>query len=250
MASSIFKNTKNKSIILVGNSVEIMEHEHHEFIDSHDIVVHFGSALGATDKQKKSIGKRTDIWVTGQFRAGLFNKFYSEFKNGEYKNIKILLNRCRKNWHDKTWIIEDKLPNEMKYETMFSDKEMFEMMKELNKSTKSEYRFSAGFLTILFFIFKVKNYKSLSLIGFDFFAKSTKTRRMAPLDDPKIPGYVSKCDPHSWHMPLYTIAQSSHEMQFEQDYVLMLERRGLLKWHILSDLKKSKIKYTNWLNKK
>jgi len=33
----------------------------------------------------------------------------------------------------------------------------------------------------------------------------------------------------------------------EQQYISFLERRGLLKWNVLSDLKEGKIKYTDWM---
>ena len=36
-------------------------------------------------------------------------------------------------------------------------------------------------------------------------------------------------------------------MQFEQQYVSFLERRGLLNWHVLSNLKEEGIKYTGWM---
>ena len=52
MAQSIKRLVKDKSIIFVGNSVEIMHHKHADFIDSHDIVVRFGRAMEATPKQE------------------------------------------------------------------------------------------------------------------------------------------------------------------------------------------------------
>ena len=52
MVESIKELVKDKSIIFVGNSVEIMHYEHADFIDSHDIVVRFGRAMEATPKQE------------------------------------------------------------------------------------------------------------------------------------------------------------------------------------------------------
>ena len=58
MVEHIQEFVKNKSIIFVGNSVEIMHHKHADFIDSHDIVVRFGRAIEATPLQEESIGHR------------------------------------------------------------------------------------------------------------------------------------------------------------------------------------------------
>ena len=52
MAQSIKELVRNKSIIFVGNSVEIMHYKHADFIDSHDIVIRFGRAMEATPKQE------------------------------------------------------------------------------------------------------------------------------------------------------------------------------------------------------
>ena len=57
MAQGIKELVRNKSIIFVGNSVEIMHYKHADFIDSHDIVIRFGRAMEATPKQEESIGK-------------------------------------------------------------------------------------------------------------------------------------------------------------------------------------------------
>ena len=73
MVEDIREFVKNKKIIFVGNSVEIMEHQKGDFIDSYDIVVRFGRAIKANALQEKSIGTKCDIWVTGQFRAPSFN---------------------------------------------------------------------------------------------------------------------------------------------------------------------------------
>ena len=66
--------TKNKSIVLVGNSVEMLQHDLGEYIDNFDTVVRFGN--GVPDSTNfDSIGKRTDIWITGFLRYKKRNKF-------------------------------------------------------------------------------------------------------------------------------------------------------------------------------
>jgi len=243
MVQSVRELVKDKSIIFVGNSVEIMHHKYGDFIDSHDIVVRFGRAMEATPKQEESIGKKCDIWVTGQFRAPVYKTLRKEFESGRWKNTKILINRCRGNLQLKNWDFEDHLPEGMKYEQMYTDQELIDIMKAFNKDILKlqNLRPSAGFITILWFINKVKTYKSISLIGFDFFAKSINERGMDKQ------GTESNCDPHSWHMPIYMRTHSAHDMDLEQEYMSFLERKGLFTWHVLSDLSETDIEYKGWM---
>ena len=243
MVESIQEFVKDKQIVFVGNSVEIMQHKLADVIDSYDIVVRFGRAMSATSEQEESIGKRCDIWVTGQFRAPIYKDLRKEFETGRWKDTKILVNRSRGNLQLKDWILEEHLPKGMPYQFMYSDQEIVDIMKSFDKDMlkNKDLRPSAGFITILWFINKVKTYKSLDLIGFDFFAKSVKERRRGKK------GNKSNADPHSWHLPVYLLPESAHDMQFEQQYVSFLERRGLLNWHVLSNLKEEGIKYTGWM---
>ena len=55
MVDSIQKLVKNKSVLFVGNSVEMMEHDLAEFIDGFDIVVRFGRAISANETTTKTV---------------------------------------------------------------------------------------------------------------------------------------------------------------------------------------------------
>ena len=244
MVEGLRNFVKNKRVVFVGNSVEIMKHKLADKINSYDIVVRFGRAIQATPEQEESLGTKVDIWVTGQFRAPCYDALRTEFESGRFKDTKILVNRCRGNLKLKNWKLEDYLPEGMLYEFMYSDQEIIDVMKTFDKDIldfKEDLRPSAGFLTILYFINKVKTYKSLDLIGFDFFAKSAKC---IPQDKA---GNVSACEPHSWHLPVYIMPRSAHDKHMEQQYVSFLERRGELNWHVLSDLKNSRLKYDGWM---
>tara|TARA_R100000697_G_scaffold94940_1_gene106852 strand:- start:163 stop:555 length:393 start_codon:yes stop_codon:yes gene_type:complete len=109
--------------------------------------------------------------------------------------------------------------------TMFSDKEILEINKELGvvENEALGWRPSAGFWAILFFIRKCK-YKSLTLIGFDFFSKS-------------LPFKTGEDCPSSWHMPISTVKTNPHNPR-EKELVLEMRDKGILEWIILSDLKK------------
>lgn len=245
MVESIQQFVKNKRIIFVGNSVEIMNHKLSDFIDSYDIVVRFGRAIEANKLQEESLGTKCDIWITGQFRAPAYNNVKEKFISGKFKNTKILLNRCRGNLKLKDWILEDRLPeNFPKYTQMYSDNELVRIMKEFDKDLLgvNDYRPSAGFISLIWFLDKIKTYKSIDLIGFDFFAKSIDRR---PRDKR---GKVSNCNPHSWHMPVYVLNRPAHDSVMEQDFVSSLQRRGLINWHLLSDLQYGSVPYTEWMS--
>jgi hypothetical protein len=245
MVESIQQFVKDKRIIFVGNSVEIMNHKLAEFIDKYDIVVRFGRAIEANDLQEESLGTKCDIWVTGQFRSPSYNTVKDKFTNGKFKNTKVLLNRCRGNLKLKDWVLENRLPKDFpEYTEMYSDDELVSVMKQFDKDLLgvNDYRPSAGFITILWFIQKVKTYKSIDLIGFDFFAKSVDKR---PRDKR---GQVSNCNPHSWHLPVYVLNRPAHDKDMEQQYMCSLKRRGIINWHMLSDLNVGEVPYTGWMN--
>ena len=86
---SIREFVKGKSVLFVGNSVEVMEHNLAKFIDGFDIVVRFGRAISLNKKQQKRLGSKCDIWITGQFRAPEYYKNKEEFTTGKFKNTKI-----------------------------------------------------------------------------------------------------------------------------------------------------------------
>ena len=148
MEENLRKITEGKHIVLVGNSVEILQHDLADYIESFDTVVRFGNGIPTNDNWD-SIGKRTDIWVTGFLR----------YKKRRYypKNIPVLFNRSR--------IHLDKQPNhypDFEVIEMFSDKEMiniFDLVGAKNGETNGQ-RPSAGFITIQYFLQKINFFKS------------------------------------------------------------------------------------------
>ena len=207
----------NKNLILVGNSVEILHYQHGKFIDSHDVVMRMGRGLpnpNSLEDHSKSIGTKTDVWITGFLRANMSQQ-------NRVRKIPIkLLNRTR--MHMTT-------PRELEYDMdhteMFSDKEILEIYEEFGyKDDSKEGRPSNGFITLLWLIKKAWVWKSLTLIGFDFFAK------YYPID-------VGSSKPQSWHLPNNTAKKTPHKGLIEREYALDLKRNGVINWIILSDLK-------------
>jgi len=215
----LIRELENKSVILVGNSVEILQFEHGDWIDSHDVVVRFGKGLPTEDKYK-SIGSRTDIWVSGYLRSK-----HQIF----YPHAIKLLNRARVDLNSdvsrhkigKDWI------------TMFTDDELKAIYKEFGLKNDDFFgkRPSNGFIAILFFTRMVHVWKKLSLIGFDFFAKS-------------VPFKVGTAVPYSWHLPINTVKENPHMGTEERGYVMDLVRNNILDWKILTDLEEKLVDFS------
>ena len=219
MDETLQKLTENKDIILVGNSVEIMQYNFGKYIDNFDTVVRFGKGMPEQTNYEQ-IGSRTDIWITGWLRMN----FYPAFKHAY-----PLFNRCRINL--------DKYPDQRgeppfgHTHDMFSDDELrdiFDMIGAKNNTTGGA-RPSAGFLGILFFLQKCK-YKSLTLIGFDFFSKT-------------LPIKTGGDYPSSWHMPINSSNANPHNPN-EKDIVKKWEDQGKLNWKVLSNLDSEMLKFS------
>ena len=214
-AETVLDLLKNKNIVLVGNSVEILNYEKGEFIDSHDIVIRMGRGV-PFPRHYERIGKRTDIWCTGFLRAEQM------MKRPELKEVPKLLNRTRINLNSAREL-GNGLDDE--YHTMWSDEELLGLYEEfgyVNNETLG--RPSNGFIVLLWLIKKAWVWKSLTLIGFDFFAK-------------KAPFKVGAAYPNSWHLPRNSVDEIPHNVPAEREYALEMSRNGVIKWEILSDLK-------------
>lgn len=211
--------TENKNIVLVGNSVEIMQYDFGEYIDSFDTVVRFGKGIPEPEMYQH-IGGRMDIWVTGWLRM----KHWEDAK-GAYP----LFNRCRINL-DKYPEHRGEPPFGHKHD-MFSDEELHKIFDKIGakNDTIGGGRPSAGFLGILFFLQKCKC-KSITLIGFDFFSKT-------------LPIKVGKAQPSSWHMPIAGTENNPHSAK-EKGIVQKWADKGKVNWKILSDLNKEELKFS------
>jgi hypothetical protein len=168
---------KDKRVILVGNSVEIMNFAYGPYIDSFDVVVRFGKALAAVTTEP-----------------------YIE-KHGY---------------------------------NMFEDHELIDIYSKYNLTSDSTtQRLSIGTLTTIFLCEKVKNYKSLTLLGFDLFKKSTSKRR-------------PRCvvDPTSWHLPIIPVHEVPHNHDLEKSIIRQYQKEGLLEWKMISNLQEAKIDNT------
>ena len=203
--------TKNKSIVLVGNSVEILQHDLGEYIDNFDTVVRFGN--GVPDYTNfDSIGKRTDIWITGFLR-------YKKRKHFP-KDCAVLFNRSRVHLGDDA---DERHNIRFKYVDMFSDKELVSIFNLVGAENHvaAGARPSAGFIAIQYFLQKT-NFSTLTLVGFDFFSKA-------------LPIVAGANNPYSWHIPVSTINSNPHSPK-EKEIVFDLYDKGIIDWKILTNL--------------
>mgnify|MGYP000007565308 CR=1 FL=1 len=239
---------RDKRVILVGNSVEMMSYEYGDFIDSFDIVIHHGASIARTPSMFKNLGSRTDIWVTGSFRMNTYKTIPREFYDGRYKDTMVLFNRVRTKLLDVDCQVrwENTLPDIPRID-MFHDIELIQMLDSLDymsgfgdgyRGPVDGMRPSGGFMSILYFTKKVTTYKSFDIIGFDFFRKITETTR------------EESAKPYSWHLPIRKDKGGHpHNAKLEFDYVSKLEKEKKITWNILSNLNKETIKYDkNWIS--
>lgn len=68
-----------KKVIIVGNSIKLLEHQYGKFIDSYDIVVRIGKGIPQPDNYK-IVGRKTDVWFSGMFRASLYKQVSCKWK--------------------------------------------------------------------------------------------------------------------------------------------------------------------------
>lgn len=238
---------KDKNVLIVGNSVEMFNHMKGDYIDSFDIVIRLGQGI-RTRGRHEVLGTKSNVWASGDFRL---KEYFDSHLDDTMSKLELILfnpNRLRlgKN-HKPQWF--DRLPENLTH-AMFTDQELIEKNEKWNytgwsnENEKRTARLSGGMVCIMFMVEKVKTYKSLELIGFDFFKKHTKQTRR---DD--------QIKHHSWHRPIREIIWENdrykwdHDHKNEKGYVLQAQSEGLLKWNILSDLEEESIdepRFTNY----
>lgn len=163
---------KDKKILLVGNSLTALQREQASLIDSYDIVLRFGK--GVLPGYENYIGSKTDVWMTGQFRLGM-RKYLPD-------NVICL--------YQPPYRIDNPEIPEWEHIQMFTPEELLELTKEF---ATGDERLSAGAQVSLFLKRKIKTYKELNYINFDFFQQKTGF-----ID--KFHGITSEAT--SWHLPL------------------------------------------------
>lgn len=217
---------RDKRVIIVGNSVEMMTQNNAELIDSYDIVIRLGRGIKTTKQDEIAVGKKVDVWISGLFRIKLLQE---EAIQKKLNDKLILLNGSRIDVTD-GWL--KKTIKEYDYTPIFSDQEILQYYEKhgiINNSVKS-FRLSAGMWTILFMLDKIKTQKSLDIIGFDFF----KSLVDLPVNENSI-------TPSSWHVPSVGSKAMVHNGEFEEKIVRSFIDEGKLNWIRLNQSDKKRI---------
>lgn len=238
---------RDQRVLIVGNSVEMFNHRKGDFIDSFDKVVRLGNGIRVKGKSEV-LGTKCDVWSSGDFRMKEYFEYHTEDQTELVELILFNNNRLRiERPALRSWV--DKIPQE-KIHQMFTDQEIIEKNKKWkyhgwsNNNDERTARLSGGIIAIMFMIEKVQTQKSLDIIGFDFFKKSTTDVRRG-----------DQVKHHSWHRPIRDVIWENdryswdHDHKNEKQYALRAQEDGLLKWHMLSDLQEEVINdpmFTNW----
>ena len=146
--------TKNKQIILVGNSNQLNKLKKGQFIDSHEIVIRFNLAIRYL--KSETTGIKTDIWSFAMVKEGICKNTYN---CATYKP-KITLRYGSKVFNfpeSQNEIFE----NQPQYK-----QECIELLELSGRKIPS-----SGFV-ILYYLTKYCFPKSITLIGFDSFENS------------------------------------------------------------------------------
>jgi hypothetical protein len=223
------KQCENRSVILVGNSVEMMNHDNAAFIDSHDIVVRMGKALEVTPEQEKAVGKKIDCWMTGGFRQWMVKAPENKAK---IQDVQVLFNRSRLDM-SKPFQHSHKIEPVV---NLFTDEQIVEVNERygIDSYDKMARRLSGGLWTMLFFCDRVGTQKSLTMIGYDFFSKQTTKLRGGTYP------------PHSWHRGILNAKEEVHLREQEIDIANTYVERYGINWVKLGTLDKEIINDTRF----
>ena len=229
----------DKSVLLMGNSVEVMNHDMAEWIDSHDVVCRCGKGVVINDEIANAIGRKTDVWFTGSLRARSYNQLFHETY---LKDVSLILfSRSTMNYELKVEMSSTLRQSGIAHD-MYSHEESLQWMRSYGSinGVADSVRPSMGLNAIRYLVEEVETYKKLTIYGFDFFRKYTKN----PNPDPS----NHLISPYSWHLPIASVQVHPHEHEKEVSYVNEWINKGLLEWKIISDLDESRITKTKYGN--
>lgn len=214
---------KDKSVLIVGNSLSLFGQEYGSLIDSYDVVIRIGKGVPFVEL-RPFLGSKTDCWVFSSFRASN----YKYFNNVKFK----ILNFCQ-------YSLYENQKKDMNFDkVLFSEKFQIykdyfllgslEETKNIVKKVNIKNRLSQGIFCIEYFTDKIKTYKKLDIIGFDFFESSVSY---------KIQNKKNKITINSFHLPILIDAKNPHfdldgnEENEEKAYILNLEKEQKIGIH-------------------
>lgn len=223
---------QNKRVLILGNSVSLLNEPRGDFIDSFDVVVRLGKGIPYPEL-KDYLGQKTDVWALSILRADL----YRYFTDVPYK----VLNIAQISVYDtskKTTSI-----SKIFYNSDFEIYKDYFLMGDITgtkRLIKSAYgkvdinqRVSQGAITLAYFVNIIRSYKELHVYGFDFFEGKIRY---------EFEGEVNEVS--SYHLPIPThkgTNSNPHAGLYvaghpDKDYILKLRDENKIIFHEMKPL--------------
>lgn len=158
------ESCENKNVLIVGNSIKLCGEEYQDLIDSYDFVVRLGKGVPYKELGKH-IGTKTDCWMTGFFRSGM-HSFFKDVKFKILSYIPLTLTSKMRGINVNRFFFDKDFQI---YKDYFTIGPLSETTNLVEFPVKSSQRPSQGYVAANFFMNTIKTYKSLNIIGFDFF---------------------------------------------------------------------------------
>ena len=196
----------NKSVIVVGNSIHLMNGAYGKLVDSYDVVVRLGKGI-VDPTLYACLGTKTHVWFSGMFRAHLHHKVQCKWKiltissrsvfendNGFVAINKVLLDNNFQPYRDYFWA--DSIPDTAQHWSSLG----------FNKDVRP----SQGLVCCDFLTRKVEH-TNIHILGFDFFTHNME------FDGKK---YTS------WHLPekAGAVQELAHDTELEKNTMQKLIR--------------------------
>lgn len=192
-----------KRVLMVGNSTTMFSKKYGELIDSYDFVVRFGKGIPYKE-YGEYLGTKTDLWFFGTGRAGMLK----DWKKVPFKLFTMAqINIYNPDRHEYA-VHRDMMDGTIQaYRDFFcagTTKDALAASTEIN-GDEAGARISQGAQCIHYFANHIKTYKSIDLIGFDFFESGFTYNY--DTDNPRVPRNQLST---SWHMPLVSKAYNEN----------------------------------------
>ncbi len=149
---------KDKNMIMIGNSESLLNMYQGKLIDKFDLIIRFNEGFMLPEIVEHT-GVKTHIWVCGLYQERRIKRGFDYFKDCDY----ILRLNAKHFQYTPTYI----KPKTFAYR---SHMEFNKLEQEIQSRSGTP---STGISSIDFFVNYAKTYKTITLIGFDFFKQPT-----------------------------------------------------------------------------
>lgn len=224
---------QNKRVLILGNSVSLLNEPRGDFIDSFDVVVRLGKGIPFPEL-KDYLGQKTDVWALSVLRADL----YKYFVDTPYKVLNIAQISVYDTKKKTTSISKVFYNNDFE---LYKDYFLMGDLAGTRRLIKSAYgkvdeneRVSQGAMTLAYFVNIIRSYKELHIYGFDFFEGKITYELDGQVNEVSsfhLPIPIHKGTNSNPHAGLYVAGHP------DKDYILKLRDENKIILHEMSPLK-------------